>query len=181
VRVTIEDQVLERELIVLKDPSSVGTQADIEAQLELQLQIREATDSTVRLIDRIELVREQLGGLSTRLAEQATSPELVAEAHAIDQALSALENGLFDLRLSGGLSRQDSLRWPRQLYAKLTSLSGYVAGADYRPTDQHLEVFAEYQARLEAAQAEMRRIEQEDLARLNERLRQGGVGPVVTQ
>ncbi len=177
-RATLGDRVVERELTVLKDPSSVGTLTDIEAQLALLLEIREATDSTVSLIDRIELVREQLDGLAVRLEERPDAEDLLAAADTLDQKLIDLEMRLFDLRLSGGLSRQDTLRWPRRLYAKLTSLARYVSGTDHRPTDQHLEVFELYRDQLAEYLATMQQLGSEDLADLNERLRQGGVGPV---
>ena len=38
--------------------------------------------------------------------------------------------------MTGGMAFQDTLRWPRQLYAKLNSLAGYVQGTDFAPTAQ---------------------------------------------
>jgi hypothetical protein len=178
VRVTHGDDVVERELTVVQDPSSVGSQEDIEAQLALLLDIRAATDSTVSLINHIELVREQLAALAVRLENRPEAEGLLPAAEALDQELIDLEMTLFDLRLSGGLSRQDALRWPRRLYAKLTSLAGYVSGTDHRPTDQHMEVFEQYRTQLEDYWSTLRRLEAEDLADLNEQLRERGVGPV---
>jgi photosystem II stability/assembly factor-like uncharacterized protein len=178
VRVTHGDDVVERELTVVQDPSSVGSQEDIEAQLALLLDIRAATDSTVSLINHIELVREQLAALAVRLENRPEAEGLLPAAEALDQELIDLEMMLFDLRLSGGLSRQDALRWPRRLYAKLTSLAGYVSGTDHRPTDQHMEVFEQYRTQLEDYWSTLRRLEAEDLADLNEQLRERGVGPV---
>ncbi len=104
--------------------------------------------------------------------------DLLAAADTLDQELIDLEMMLFDLRLSGGLSRQDTLRWPRRLYAKLTSLAGYVSGTDHRPTDQHLEVFEQYRGQLDDYWSTVRRLETEDLAALNAELRDRGVGPL---
>jgi hypothetical protein len=106
-RVTRGDEVVERELTVLKDPSSVGSQEDIEAQLALLLDIRAATDSTVSLINHIELVREQLDAMAVRLEGRPEVEDLLAAADTLDQELIDLEMMLFDLRLSGGLSRQE--------------------------------------------------------------------------
>ena len=103
---------------------------------------------------------------------------MLPAAEALEQKLVDLEMMLFDLRLSGGLSRQDTLRWPRRLYAKLTSLARYVSGTDHRPTDQHLEVFEQYRGQLDDYWSTMRRLEAEDLATLNGELRERGVGPV---
>ena len=69
-------------------------------------------------------------------------------AEALDDALIELEMGLTDLRLSGGSARQDALRWPRQLYAKITSLAGYIGSSDFPPTAQHLEVHERLQGLL---------------------------------
>jgi hypothetical protein len=80
--------------------------------------------------------------------------------------------GLTDLRHGGG---QDGLRWPRQLYAKISSLAGYISGSDFPPTMQQLEVHRRYQGLLEEAQSEMASIKDGRLAELNRILVEKGI------
>ena len=123
----------------------------IRAQHAMQLDLRSETNRVVSAIDSLEVwraemrARREVGGLG---GEQAA---LLAE-------LDALTHTLYDLRLSGGSAGQDGLRWPRQLFAKITSLAGYVSGTDFGPTDQAREVHALYRERLLEVEAEMARL-----------------------
>ena len=101
--------------------------------------------------------------------------EITQAGEDLDERLVELEMGLTDLRLSGGTAGQDGLRWPRQLYAKITSLAGYIGGSDFPPTTQQLEVHGRYQELLRAAQAEMEGIRSGALAELNQLLVEKGV------
>ena len=96
----------------------------------------------------------------------------------MENALKDLEGNLFDLRLTGGTARQDTLRWPRRLYAKLTSLAGYVSSADFPPTDQEREVFEGYLEMLAEYQARMDALVADDIAAFNRLLAERGVTPI---
>ncbi|MEK9507001.1 hypothetical protein WI460_02240 [Gemmatimonadota bacterium Y43] len=146
VRLTVDGTVHEQPLTVLMDPASEGSMEGIRAQNAMQLELRAEANRVVAAIDSLEVWRAELharrdgGGLT---AEQA---DLLAD-------LDALTHTLYDLRLTGG---QDSLRWPRQLWAKITSLAGYISGSDHPPTDQAREVHELYRGRLTEVEAEVR-------------------------
>lgn len=184
VTLILGDQRLSQPLEVRKDPSSAGTQADIEEQVALVREIRESVNTVVEIIDRIEWIRKQTDDLTARLEDGVDGlgdeqiAELLERAEALDAALVALEMELFDLRLTGGSARQDTLRWPRKLYAKLTSLAAYVSGTDHRPTDQALEVFALYRRQLAEVQERMDALAREDLVDLNRRLAERLLAPI---
>lgn len=86
----------------------------------------------------------------------------------------------FDLRLTGGSARQDSLRWPRRLYSKLTSLFGYIAQSDFPPTDQQLEVFGLYREQLAEHRKTLQDLREGEIADFNAALRQAGFGGLIT-
>ena len=86
---------------------------------------------------------------------------------ALDKKLIDLEMVLTDLRMSGGMAGQDRLRWPRQLYAKLTSLSGYVGSSDFAPTVQQVETRDRLQGLPGDSLTRMQNIRDDDLAELN--------------
>jgi len=167
-------------LTVLADPQSNGTADDMAAQLAMMLELREMTDSTAALVERIEWARKGLGDLDARLREEAGVRDLVEAGEALDAALVELEMRLFDLRLSGGLAGQDTIRWPRRLFAKLTSLAGYISGSDARPTDQAAEVLDVYRDELRAVLARWSELEGNDLARFNRDLAERGLPPIVS-
>ncbi|MCA9737980.1 MAG: sialidase [Gemmatimonadetes bacterium] len=175
VRVSIDGRTLETPLEVRKDPTATGSLADIEAQVALIRDIRDRTNAVADLIDEIEILRARVDELE---ADAAGAEAVLRTAAVLDRELIDLEMGLIDLRLTGGNAGQDSLRWPRQLYAKLMSLAGYASGTDQPPTDATLEVFALYQQWLADAQARMDAIRTGALARLNAALVAAGRAPV---
>jgi photosystem II stability/assembly factor-like uncharacterized protein len=168
-------------LTVLQDPESPATPADMGAQLDMQLELREMTDTTAALIDRIEWTRKGIQDLEVRFRGEETYRDLVEAGEALEALLIDLEMRLFDLRLSGGSARQDTIRWPRRLFAKLTSLSGYISGSDHRPTDQAGEVRDLYRQELRSVLARWAEIASEDLAQFNRMLADLGLAPVVSQ
>jgi hypothetical protein len=176
VRLTVGDEVLTAPLTVLKDPASAGSAAEIRAQFQVILQLQEETNAVVDLINEAESIRAQVVDLSGRLVGKDGVAEILAAGRALDEALIDLEMGLTDLRLAGG---QDSLRWPRQLLAKLTSLAGYIGGSDFPPTEQQLEVHEGLQKLLADAQGRMETIRGGELAALNRALVDGGFPHII--
>ncbi len=168
-------------LTVLQDPASKATAADMQAKLDMQVELRTMTDTAAALIDRIEWTRKGLGDVSERLAGEAAWGDVVQAGEALQKALVELEMHLYDLRLSGGTAGQDTVRWPRQLFAKLTSLAGYISGSDDRPTDQAGEVLALYRTQLAQWLARWTEIAGGDLARFNRTLAERGLPPVISQ
>jgi len=149
VRLTVDGQVTEQPLEILMDPTSTGSMAGMREQLAMSLELREMANRVVALIDALEVERARL------LALEEQNGSLSAADQALYDQLTALEMQLTDLRLTGG---QDSLWWGRQLYAKITSLGGYISGSDFGPTDQSREVQQMYQELLDAAEAEWQRL-----------------------
>jgi hypothetical protein len=167
-------------LTVLKDPSSEASMADAQARLAMQLDLRDMTDSTTALINRIEWTRKGLQDLEVRFRGDDAFRDVVQAGEALQAALVELEMRLFDLRLSGGTAGQDTIRWPRQLFAKLTSLSGYISGTDDRPTAQSSEVRDLYRVWLTEVLARWGELAEGDLARFNRMLSDRGLPPVIS-
>ena len=106
--------------------------------------------------------------------------EIVAAGEDLDEKLIDLAMNLTDLRMSGGMAGQDRLRWPRQLYAKITSLAGYIGGSDFPPTTQQQAVHRRYKELLLQYQNRMREIREGDVAALNQLLRDRGIPNLIT-
>lgn len=180
VRLTVGDQEFTQPLVVLKDPNSTGTDADIREQFAVILELRDNANAVVDLINEAETVRDQILRLNERIGGSSGTDEIIASGKALDQKLIDLEMMLTDLRMSGGRAGQDALRWPRRLYAKITSLAGYIGGSDFVPTTQHIEVHERLKGLLREYQSQMRTIREQDLAAFNRLLVQHGVAGIIT-
>ena len=181
VRLITPDEEHERWLDVLPDPESDVPAGDLRAQLDLQLELREMSDSTAALVDRIEWSRKGLMDIEERLEGDRGYADVVEAGEALDAALIALEMRLFDLRLSGGAARQDTIRWPRQLYARIASLAGYSSGSDHRPTDQMLEARDIYRQQLVEVLQRWTELAEADIASFNRLLVTRGLPPIISQ
>jgi len=143
---------------VRRDPNSEGTTADITAQVALALQIRDALNETVALIDESEWQRRGFEQMRTMLREKlrdakeygpspgrdpktADAEAFLKEIDAVEKRVIAIEGKLYDIALTG--AREDAFRTPNQLYEKLASVGSDVSAssADFRPTDQQAEVY----------------------------------------
>jgi photosystem II stability/assembly factor-like uncharacterized protein len=177
VKLTVGEMELLQPLEVRKDPNSGGTLADIEAQFAMQLELRDDQNEVVEMIDEAESVRVQLGDLRELIAGREDAAEINEMIDALDEKIIDVEMNFMDLRLNGG---QDNLRYGRQLYAKIASLSYYISGHDFRPTEAHRTVHEMYRENLGTYEAQMSEIRDVDIAALNQLLIEKGLGPVIT-
>ena len=169
---------LTTQLEVLKDPSSEGTLADIQAQAELMSEIRDDLASTADAVNRIEWVRRQLYDLVDVLESQGDAADLIESAGELDASLIAVEEELTQLRTTG--TGQDGVRWPAKIDAKLRHLANGVGTADFRPTDQQREVQALLRTMLLDARADLDSVIAGGLADFNELLRVRGLNPLIS-
>lgn len=161
------------EFEVLLDPDATASADELAAQSETLLAIRDAIERAASVLNGAEDLRAQLTVLRERLGDDDTHAAAAEQAAALEDELRQIEGAFFDPRLTG--TGQDSLRWERRLYARLTYLAHSVGQADARPTDQQVAVWqrlgsqlAEQEDRFEATLAG-------PLADLNRTLADGGL------
>ena len=178
VRLEAGEHIQETQLEILQDPESEATSAEMNAQLDFQLQLRDMSNSISTLINRIEWVRKDLEDLRQRFGgnDRYTTPLDLGKE--LEQVMISQEMTLFDLRLTGGSSRQDTIRWPRQLWAKISSLAQYSSGSDHKPTDQSLEVLEIYKVNLKRSLENWTDLENKDLKAFNQMLTESGLPPI---
>jgi hypothetical protein len=158
-------------LVVRKDPHSAGTEADVEAQTKVLAELRRDLNAAVGLLNRIELDRSQL----ETLARTVTDAEVRNAGAALARKLIDLEMQLIDLRITGA---QDGVRFGARLVSRFGYLANGMSNADFRPTDQHLEVQRVLSGRLRDRLADYDAIAGGDMAAFNQRLRARNIAPV---
>ena len=138
VKISNGREELTTSLEVKKDPNTAGTLAEIAAQTDLALKIRDDISAVAGLINRLEWLRKQIDDVQQLAAEMA-SP-VYDDLAGFDSTCIAVEERLFQLTLTGTFA--DDLRGPTMLYSKLMNLASQVQMGDFRPTDQQQQVFA---------------------------------------
>lgn len=164
--VTVGDEVFRKELEVLKDPNTDGDLEDIKAQVALSLELRDAMNEVVTMINTLELIRAELVALTPSLQKKADTKE----ANRINDYSTSIVAKLYDIHLTG--AREDAFRSPMQLYGRLSAVASDLSasGIDFRPTDQQGEVYEVLNERLLAAKGEFERLIEEDIPKFNDKL-----------
>jgi hypothetical protein len=169
VEMAVGDVVQTQPLAVLKDPNSGGSEAEIEEQLALLRAIKGDLELTASAVHRLEVVRVQLA----TARRVVTDADALKAMDALADKLLNLEMNLVDLRLTG--QGQDAVRFDSKLSGKLGYLAGGLAGADFRPTDQQVEVQGILAGQLREHLRALDLLMSEDLDALNALLREKGV------
>jgi photosystem II stability/assembly factor-like uncharacterized protein len=148
VQIYIDNQIQTVE--ILKDPTTKATLADIKAQVELSLQIKESLNRSVKMINDLEIQRKKIGDAILKM----TDSQLKNEAKDWEKKATEISNQLYDINLSG--AREDAFRNPMQVYERLQSLASDIGanGSDFRPTNQQREVYDVLKKRLDKAQTD---------------------------
>ncbi|MGQ0813742.1 MAG: VPS10 domain-containing protein [Gemmatimonadota bacterium] len=146
---------------ILPDPRLPHvTAADLRAQHELAMQVRNRLNEANGAVMLIRGVKQQID----ERVKQASDPKLADFASQLKDKLSKVEEEIYQVR---NQSNQDPLNYPIKLNNKIAALLGAVEGVAGRPTAQTFEVFTELSARLDQQLAWLNRILERDLPAFN--------------
>jgi hypothetical protein len=163
VRLSAAGRDLTAALTVRKDPNTAGTDSDIEAQTRVLFDLRQDLNTAVDLVNRVEIARSQLETLP-RLTDDASIRKAAGD---LNQKFIDLEMNLIELRLTGA---QDGVRYAAKLISRFGYLANGMSNADFRPTNQHLEVQKLLAERLRAQLSQFDALTAKDMAAFNETL-----------
>jgi hypothetical protein len=178
-----EEVLAGHDLRVLGDPNVGASEQDLADQLALVRELRDAVEASAGMINRIEELRVQLRALRERSGSGSAGAEPAGGASfgderiaPVERALEAIEDELFDLRMTS--AGQDTLRWKRKLYARLTDLFRRVHQSDYPPTDQQRAVAAMLLGQLAALRERYDAVLEDEIPALESSLRERGLAVV---
>ena len=178
VKLSVGEKEFTKKLSVKKDPNSAGTEADIQAQLKMLLELRENSNTVADMVNQIESIRKQIYDLSELLKEDQSASPIMTAGNELDKKLIGVEENLIQLKHTGG---QDSLRWPEKFYTKLSGLAGEVGSTDFPPTRQQLEVLEMYKKQLATYQAQFNELLNTGLLDFNNLLKQQKIPNIITR
>lgn len=138
-------QSLEEKLTVAKDPRWTFTDADLQAQFDLAIAVRDTLTSVHELIRSIRGLREQAKTIAERSQKAAYGSKLQQPCSELVRKLNALEEELIQTRSE---SSQDPINFPVKLDNQFAYLYTVVHAQDARPTDGCYERFDDLQKAL---------------------------------
>ena len=167
VKLVIGEKEFVRDLTVLKDPNTEGTVENIEKQVAFSLELRDAMNLAVTMINDIEDIRAELKSILPELKneqDKVTANQLLENARNISSAL-------YDIHLTG--AREDAFRSPMKLYGRLSALASDIGGfgVDFKPTDQQRDVYQILNQRLVKVEEAYKKFFDVEVRRLNDQLK----------
>lgn len=178
VKLSIGGKEFSQTLEVKKDPRSEGTQADIEAQIAMQKEVRENLNVVSDMISQIEWMRKQIYDTKDMLKSSGGSTETISAINTFDKKLRSVEDELFQPMIAEGDTK--SFRFPQKLYFKLAVFAGDLASSvDFAPNKQQREVHAVLKERMEIQRARFEELLKTDLPSFNDMLEKNGMTGVV--
>ena len=168
---------METEFEILKDPRSESSIADLQAQYDFLISIRDKVTEMHKGIKDIRDVKKQISGLTNKIKDDDEYKDLVEEGKRISKALTEIEQTLYQTKNQSG---QDPLNFPIRLNNKLAHLSSVAGRGDYRPTDQAIGVRDELNLQIDEQLNNMQKILETDVPNFNRMVRDKGVNAIFT-
>jgi photosystem II stability/assembly factor-like uncharacterized protein len=162
VRLTASGKTLTAPFEVKIDPRVTASQADLEKQFKLQMDLREQLNRVYDAVNQIQDVRDQLRGLKKRLADNNASKALFDGATNLDAKLVAVRDPLINFKISAS---EDSLAYAPGIDAKLAFLSMAVSGfADSAPTEAQSQEYAKLKKETDELLSNWEQVRSSDIA-----------------
>jgi photosystem II stability/assembly factor-like uncharacterized protein len=161
VRLTADGRTQTQPLRVRRHPLYADvTDADLQAQFDLAIQIRdkvtEANEAVIRIRDLKSQVADRLG--------KSADARLKSAGDALSKSLSAVEENIYQVRNQSG---QDPLNFPIKINNRLASLLSVVNRGDGRPIGNAPVIFKDLVAELKAETDRLAQVLSRDLAPFN--------------
>jgi photosystem II stability/assembly factor-like uncharacterized protein len=129
---------------LLKDPRSSSSQADLEAQFDFLIAVRDKLSATNQAVIDIRAVRTQINTVIGSLDED--NSELKEMGKEILMEMKKIEEALYQTKNE---SRQDPLNFPIRLNNKVGHVGTLASIGDFKPTDQSLAFFDEISGQID--------------------------------
>ena len=162
VELIINNELIQREFEITADPRKSASQADLKAQFDFLIKVRDKLSASNQGVIDIRAIKPQINDLSDKIEGQYEGiAKLISK---ITTDLKRIEENLYQTQNESG---QDPLNFPIRLNNKVGHLGSIMGVGDNKPTDQALKFYDEVGAAIDAELAQLEKIKTEDLDALN--------------
>ncbi len=174
-RLTVNGTPAETEFEILKDPRTSSTAADIKAQFDFSMGVRNKLSETNLAVKKIRTAREQINRVIEPMKGKEDMKDVNELSKSILDEMKRIEEALYQTKNKSG---QDPLNYPIRLNNKLAALGGEVDGSDYRPTQQVKQVYNEVAEKIDFQLDQLKKVMNEKVPKFNELIKQKQVNAV---
>ena len=176
-RLTAGDQISEQTFEILKDPRVQSTQADLQAQFDFLIAVRDKLSEAHQAVINARRLFADLDYIKAKASGVNGADELLAAIEALRSDASVIENNLHETRNE---AYQDPLNFGIKLNNRLAYLATHESSGDYAPTDQGQAYFQEVSAQIDVEVAAMEALLSKRLPALDQMARDAGIGLLAT-
>jgi photosystem II stability/assembly factor-like uncharacterized protein len=172
VRLTVDGRAQSQPVTVRKNPLRTVSDGDLQAQYELESQIRDAVNEANGAVIQIRRIKKEI---VDRLAKNQDG-DLHAIAERLTQDLTAVEEDVYQVR---NQSNQDPLNFPIKINNRLAALLRVVETGDGRPTSNMRPIFDDIKLELKTETDKLQQALTLYLPRFNQMAQRLGLPSVV--
>jgi hypothetical protein len=151
------------------DPRIKVSEADLQKQFALSMQIHELLGRTHDAVNQIRNIRRQTQDLQRRVANTKAAAAIRTAARSLDQKMTPIEEELVQVK---SRASEDPLNYPIKLNNRLAALGSIVEAADAAPTPQDQAFFDELKPLIEAQLAKWDQVLKTDVPAFNNVVKQ---------
>ena len=159
------------EFTILKDPRTEATDADMKAQFDFIMSVRDKMTEIHIALKNVTKVKGQITQLK-KSADKEKDKELLEFASKISKEVTVIENNLYQTKSK---SNQDPLNFPIKLNNKLGHLNSLSSIGNFRPTDQAIAFKNEITKQIDKELADLYKIFETDVKELNKKVKASNI------
>ncbi|HET9742356.1 MAG TPA: hypothetical protein VFQ00_06390 [Terriglobales bacterium] len=178
VRVTAHGQSTTEPLEIKEDPRLAVTQADLQKQFDLLMQIHDQVNKVDQAINQMMSVKKQVDALDKLMPKDEHGNTVRDAAKKLEQKMQPIEDALIQTKAKSG---QDVLNFPIELNNELVALAGSIEGADAAPTPQSYDVFNMLKAQSDEQVGLWDNMLNSDVPQFNQVVRQQNVEAIIVE
>ena len=175
-KLIVGEESQETKFKLIKDPRYPSTDADIQAQFDFLMKVRDKVTETHQAIKDVRAAREQMDGLMDKIKGDDKYEDVVASGKELMNKMTEVEEALYQTKNRSG---QDPLNFPIRLNNKLAGLLGVAGGGEWRPTDQSETVRVELTKQIDAELAKLKGLMENDLPAFNQLVKNKSVDAII--
>lgn len=172
IRLTVGAKSIEQNFEILKDPRSKATKADLQAQFDFLIQVRDKLSQANQAVIDIRRLRKDLNYLKGKLGGHADCETILAAIDALSTQITVIENNIHETRNE---AYQDPLNFGIKLNNRLAYLATHESAGDFRPTDQGIAYQKEVSAQIDKELADLNVLLDSDLTKINQLIKEKGI------
>ena len=171
VRLVVDGNAQSQPVTVKKNPLRDVSESDLQAQYELESQIRDKVNEANGAVIQIRRIKKEI---ADRLAKK-NDGDLRAIANRLTRQLTEVEENVYQVQ---NQSNQDPLNFPIKINNRLASLLRVVETGDGRPTSNVGSIFNDIKLELKAQTDKLQQALTTDLPRFNQMAQKLALQPV---